>query len=58
MDFIVYRVFDIWKPWPVHAAEEWFGLGAGIMADDIIAGLYTLIILHTARLVMRKIDTG
>ena len=52
--FVIYRVFDIWKPWPIHAAEEWVGLGAGIMADDIIAGLYTLMILHAAYFVLRK----
>jgi phosphatidylglycerophosphatase A len=47
--FIIYRVFDIWKPWPIHAAEQHLGLGGGIMADDIVAGLYTLAILHAVR---------
>lgn len=48
--FVVYRVFDIWKPWPIHYAEERMGLGSGIMTDDVIAGLYTLAILQVARL--------
>ena len=52
--FVIYRLFDIWKPWPIHAAEIQLGLGSGIMADDIVAGLYTLAILHAARLVLKK----
>lgn len=52
--FIIYRVFDIWKPWPIHLVEEGLGLGSGIMADDIIAGLYTLAILHVTHHVLKK----
>ena len=52
--FIIYRTFDIWKPWPIHAVEENLGLGTGIMADDIIAGLYTLAILHAVRLILQR----
>ncbi len=40
--FLLYRLFDILKPWPVSGAEQWFGLGGSIMADDAIAGLLTL----------------
>lgn len=52
--FVIYRAFDIWKPWPIHAAEERLGLGSGIMADDVIAGLYTLAILQLARWLMER----
>lgn len=52
--FVVYRTFDIWKPWPIHYAEERLGLGAGIMTDDVIAGVYTLAILQLARLVIER----
>ena len=54
--FMVYRVFDIWKPWPIHAAEQHLGLGGGIMADDIVAGLYTLAILHAVRFALETRD--
>ena len=37
--FVLFRVFDIWKPPPVRAAER-LGGGLGVMADDIVAGLY------------------
>ncbi len=47
--FVLYRIFDIWKPYPIAAVEENLGLGSGIMADDIVAGLYTLAILHLLR---------
>jgi phosphatidylglycerophosphatase A len=37
--FILFRVFDIWKPFPARQAESLHG-GWGIMADDWIAGIY------------------
>jgi len=41
--FILFRLFDIWKPYPVRRLE---GLesGLGIMADDVLAGVYALIV--------------
>lgn len=52
--FVVYRIFDIWKPFPIHAVEEKLELGTAIMADDVIAGIYTLLILQLARLILNK----
>jgi len=37
--FLIFRVLDIWKPWPVHQLQELPG-GQGIVADDLVAGLY------------------
>ena len=37
--FLLFRLFDIWKPPPVRAAERMAG-GAGVMLDDLLAGLY------------------
>jgi phosphatidylglycerophosphatase A len=37
--FLLFRVFDIWKPQPARAAERLPG-GLGVMADDLVAGLY------------------
>jgi phosphatidylglycerophosphatase A len=45
--FVLFRVFDIWKPWPVSWGESLPG-GLGVMADDVLAGLYTLIVLVPA----------
>jgi phosphatidylglycerophosphatase A len=46
--FILFRVFDIWKPFPARQAESLPG-GWGIMADDWIAGIYAAIGLWLAR---------
>ena len=46
--FILFRVFDIWKPFPARRAESLPG-GLGIMADDWVAGLYAALALALAR---------
>ncbi len=38
--FLLFRLFDIWKPWPVSWAERRFAGGWGIMLDDMVAGAY------------------
>jgi phosphatidylglycerophosphatase A len=43
--FILFRVFDIWKPWPVRQFEKLPG-GTGIVADDLAAGFYGALILY------------
>lgn len=43
--FILFRIFDIWKPWPVRRFEE-LPEGAGIIADDLAAGVYAAIMLY------------
>ncbi len=48
LGFILFRVFDIWKPFPARQAEALPG-GWGIMADDWIAGIYAAIGLWLAR---------
>jgi len=48
LGFILFRVFDIWKPWPARAAEKLPG-GWGIMADDWVAGLYAALGLWIVR---------
>ncbi|MDR3528897.1 MAG: phosphatidylglycerophosphatase A, partial [Rhizomicrobium sp.] len=35
--FLLFRLFDIAKPWPINRAEHLRG-GLGIMADDVVAG--------------------
>ncbi len=43
LGFILFRVFDIWKPFPARQAESLPG-GLGIMADDWIAGVYAALL--------------
>ncbi|TMM44915.1 phosphatidylglycerophosphatase A family protein [Colwellia ponticola] len=44
--FILFRVFDIAKPWPISIADKKLTGGFGIMFDDVLAGLFALIIMH------------
>jgi phosphatidylglycerophosphatase A len=43
--FLLFRFFDIVKPWPIREADHSLGGGLGIMLDDVIAGLFAGAIL-------------
>ena len=43
--FLVFRIFDILKPFPIRRVEKISG-GLGIMLDDLIAGIYTLAVIR------------
>ncbi len=43
--FVLFRLFDIFKPWPIRQSERWFQGGLGIMIDDILAALYAMVVL-------------
>jgi len=43
--FVLFRVFDIWKPGPVRWAERRFPGGLGVMLDDIVAGVMGALVL-------------
>jgi len=45
--FVLFRLFDIWKPYPIRRIEKW-PRGWGIMADDWVAGVYAAILLKVA----------
>ncbi|MEI7811098.1 MAG: phosphatidylglycerophosphatase A [Ignavibacteria bacterium] len=45
LSFVIWRIFDIIKPFPANAAENLKG-GLGIMMDDVIAAFYTLLLVH------------
>jgi phosphatidylglycerophosphatase A len=42
--FLAFRLFDIWKPYPIRNLEV-LESGLGIMADDVLAGLYAAVLL-------------
>ncbi len=44
---ISFRIFDIIKPWPVSLVDRRLGGGPGIMLDDVVAGLYSLMVIQT-----------
>ena len=41
--FGLFRLFDVWKPWPIRVIDRRIDGGFGIMLDDIIAGLWAAI---------------
>ena len=45
LGFLLFRVFDVTKPWPVGMVDNKIKGGVGIMLDDALAGLYACIIL-------------
>ena len=47
--FLLFRLFDIWKPWPVSWADEKLSGGIGVMTDDAIAGLMAGVLVAAAR---------
>jgi len=45
LGLILFRIFDILKPQPVRASEDWLPGGFGVMLDDVLAGIYAAIVL-------------
>jgi phosphatidylglycerophosphatase A len=44
--FVLFRFFDIIKPWPIRWVDQRVGGGFGIMLDDVLAAVYAGAILH------------
>ena len=49
--FVLFRLFDVVKPYPANALQRLPG-GVGVMIDDLVAGLYALLVLLAARALM------
>ncbi len=47
--FILFRIFDVWKPYPIDRLQS-LPRGWGIVADDVVAGLYSRAVLMLAGL--------
>jgi phosphatidylglycerophosphatase A len=45
LGFVLFRVFDIFKPWPVSWADRTIKGGLGVMLDDILAAVYAIIVI-------------
>jgi phosphatidylglycerophosphatase A len=52
--FVLFRLFDIWKPWPVSWADQRILGGFGTMIDDTLAAVYAIIVLLIGRLVLGR----
>ena len=52
LGFILFRLFDIWKPWPIYIMDKNIHGGFGMVLDDVIAGLYGLIVLQLIKTII------
>lgn len=50
--FLLFRIFDIAKPWPIKTVDRRVGGGFGIMVDDVLAGIYAWLVLQGLALVI------
>lgn len=48
LGFFLFRLFDIWKPYPIRKIQDLHG-GAGIVLDDVGAGIYAFLVLLAVR---------
>jgi len=53
--FVLFRVFDIWKPWPIRDVDHSLKGGLGIMLDDLIAAVYAAVCVATIRVLLPTI---
>lgn len=47
LGFALFRLFDIWKPWPISWLDKHVHGGLGIMLDDIVAGVLAWLVLYS-----------
>jgi phosphatidylglycerophosphatase A len=46
--FVLFRLFDVWKPWPIRWLDRRVKGGMGVMIDDVVAGAFAAIVLALA----------
>jgi phosphatidylglycerophosphatase A len=46
--FGLFRLFDVWKPWPIGWLDRQLKGGLGVMADDAVAGVFAAVVLGAA----------
>lgn len=51
--FLLFRLFDIWKPWPICWFNDHVPGGLGVMVDDLVAGVAAWIVMQVLVLVLR-----
>lgn len=47
--FALFRLFDIWKPYPIRVVDEKWDNGWGVMLDDVLAAFYTLLVFSAGK---------
>lgn len=51
LGFILFRIFDILKPWPIKQVDQKVSGGLGVMLDDILAGIFAAAVLYLIQLI-------
>lgn len=51
--FVLFRLFDILKPWPISHIEAQFSGGLGVMIDDLLAAVYAMVLLGGLEYLLR-----
>ena len=46
--FALFRLFDVWKPWPIRWLDRRVKGGMGVMIDDVVAGVFAAVVLGLA----------
>ncbi len=54
LGFFLFRLFDVWKPWPVRALDHRVQGGLGIMLDDVGAGIYAALALQGVLILLQS----
>lgn len=49
--FALFRLFDIWKPYPIHLVDDKWTNGLGVMLDDVLAAFYALLVFSVGKFV-------
>jgi phosphatidylglycerophosphatase A len=45
LGFLLFRLFDVWKPWPISWLDRRVKGGMGVMVDDVVAGAFAAVVL-------------
>ncbi len=55
LGFFLFRLFDIWKPWPIGWLDKYVQGGFGVMIDDVLAGVYAWVVLQLLYHIIRAL---
>ncbi|WP_243041851.1 phosphatidylglycerophosphatase A family protein [Dyella sedimenti] len=53
LGFALFRLFDVWKPWPIRVLDRRLKGGVGVMVDDVVAGVFAAVVLGVVLALLR-----
>jgi phosphatidylglycerophosphatase A len=54
LGFLLFRLFDIWKPWPIRVLDEKIHGGFGMVLDDVVAGIFSMVVIQMIAIILGK----